>query len=264
MASPARGHAQQSVATPGFTAMRTIRLVVQYDGTDYAGFQIQPDVPTIQAELERALGHVLQHGVHLKAAGRTDAGVHALGKVVALNTENPIAPSRLVRAANDVLPLAVSVVGGEEVDESFHPQHDATGKLYCYRILNRPLPSPFIGRYAWHIQVPLSEDAMDAAAERLLGCHDFSAFEASGSSVQYKVRCLQRLDCERVGEIIEFWATGDGFLYMMVRNIVGTLVEVGTGRLEPDDVERILVSRDRSHAGPTAPPEGLCLVRVDY
>jgi tRNA pseudouridine38-40 synthase len=244
--------------------MRKVKLVVQYDGTDYAGFQIQPNVPTVQEELERALAKVLQHPVHVVAAGRTDAGVHAIGQVVAIETDNPIPASQLVKATNEVLPTAIGVVEAQDVSPGFHPRYDAVAKLYLYRILNRPIGSPFLCRYAWHVPGKLDEEAMNAGAACLLGTHDFSAFEAAGSSTRNKVRCLQRLDCDRVGDIVEIRALADGFLYMMVRNIVGTLVEVGQGRLPPAAMERILQSRDRSQAGPTAPPHGLCLVRVDY
>lgn len=244
--------------------MRKVKLVVQYDGTDYAGFQFQPDVATVQDELERALSKVLQHEVHLIAAGRTDAGVHATGQVIVVETENPIPAWQLVKAANDALPAAVGVVEAEDAAPGFHPRYDAVAKLYCYRILNRPVGSPFICRYAWHVTRPLDDEVMNAGAACLLGKHDFSAFEAAGNSTRNKVRCLERLDCDRVGEILEIRALADGFLYMMVRNIVGTLVEVGQGRRTPEGVEETLRSRDRSLAGPTAPPQGLCLVRVDY
>ena len=244
--------------------MRNIKLVVQYDGTDYAGFQIQPDVRTVQGVLEKALAKALQHGVRIKGAGRTDAGVHAIGQVITAQTEARIPVRRLVNALNDALPPSICIAGGEEVGEAFHPRYDAVGKLYSYRILNRREPSPFIGRYAWHIMATLDTEAMGRGAECLLGQHDFSAFEAAGSSVENKVRCLERLDCERHGEVVEIRALGDGFLYMMMRNIVGTLVEVGLGRLEPEAIAEILASGDRGNAGPTAPPRGLCLVRVDY
>lgn len=243
---------------------RHVKLVIQYDGTDFYGFQTQPGVPTVQAELERALGKVLQHPAKIIGASRTDAGVHALGQVVSVRTRNPVDPARLARAVNDTLSAAVSVVAAEEVGGEFHPRYSAVGKLYTYRILNRELPSPFIGRYAWHVKVPLRTAAMREGARCLLGRHDFSSFEAAGSSVRDKVRQVTRLDVEREGDLVEFRSYGDGFLYMMVRNIVGTLVEVGAGRLGAGDVEGILAARDRCAAGPTAPPQGLCLVRVDY
>ncbi len=244
--------------------MRNIKLVIQYDGSEYAGFQVQGDTPTIQRELEAALARVLAHPVRIRAAGRTDAGVHAVGQVITACTGSPIAVAGLVNALNNTLPPAICVAGGEEVAPQFHPRYDAVAKLYSYRILNRREPSPFIGRYAWHIARPLDLGAMEVAAGVLRGRHDFSAFEAAGSCVRDKVRTLERLDCERHAEIVEIRALGDGFLYRMMRNIVGTLVEVGRGRLAPQVVGPILESGERGRAGPTAPPHGLCLVRVDY
>lgn len=244
--------------------MRNIKLIVQYDGTDYAGFQVQPDVPTIQGALEVALAHILKHDLRIRAAGRTDAGVHAIGQVVSVRTDAAIPAQALADALDNALPAAIAVPAGVEAPPEFHPQYDAVAKLYSYRILNRREPSPFIGRYAWHVRGPLDVDAMSTAAEALTGRHDFSAFEAAGGAAADKVRTLERLDCERHGDMIEIRARADGFLYMMVRNIVGTLVEVGLGRLAPRAVGDILASRDRTNAGPTAPPQGLCLVRVDY
>jgi len=244
--------------------MRQFKLVVQYDGTDYVGFQSQPNGPSVQDELQRAVRRVLGHDVKTLAASRTDAGVHALGQVVSVGGEGSIPVTGLVQALNDSLPMAVSIVCGEEVTEQFHPRHDAIGKLYSYRILNRKLPSPFIERYAWRVQEPLDTALMARAATFLLGRHDFTGFEATGGSVRDKVRCLRRVDCDRSGQIVEIRVEGDGFLYKMVRNIVGTLVEVGSGRMCPEQINEILGSRDRSRAGPTAPGRGLCLVRVDY
>jgi len=252
------------VADGMLSRLRNIKLVVQYDGTGYCGFQVQPSVPTVQGELERALGQVLQHPTRLIPASRTDAGVHALGQVILVRTDNPLAPTGLARALNDRLPVAVSVVSAEEVEDGFHPRYSAVAKFYTYRVLNRVLRSPFIERYAWHVQTPLDTERMRRAAGQLTGRHDFSAFEASGSAVQDKVRHLGILDIEREGDVVEVRAVADGFLYMMVRNIVGTLVEVGTRRLDADSLDEILASGDRSLAGPTAPPQGLCLVRVEY
>ncbi len=252
------------MAERGRMPPRHIMMVVQYDGTDYAGFQRQPDVPTVQGELESALERLLSEPVHLKAASRTDAGVHALGQVVSFRTSNPIPVENLPRALNGMLPLAVSVVQAAEVPDDFYPRFDAIGKQYTYRILNREVPSPFICRYAWHVEEALDVDAMAEAAQVLTGEHDFAAFCAAGSSVRSTVRNLYRFDIDLNGDIIEARLAADGFLYMMVRIIMGTLVEVGLGRLTVGDVEAILASRDRRKAGPTAPPQGLCLVRVDY
>lgn len=239
-------------------------MIVQYDGTDYAGFQRQPDVPTVQAELEAALTRLLREPVHLTAASRTDAGVHALGQVVAFGTASAIPIANLPRALNAALPIAVSVVRAEEAPAGFHPRFDATGKLYTYRVLSRETPSPFLCRYAWHVEDPLDRGAMAEAAEVLVGEHDFAAFCAAGSDVHTTVRNLYRLDLDAEGDVLELRLAADGFLYMMVRIIVGTLVEVGKGRLAPADAAAILASGHRRQAGPTAPPQGLCLVRVDY
>ncbi len=244
--------------------MRRIALTVQYDGTDYAGFQRQRQARTIQGELEEALSALLQHQVRITAAGRTDAGVHAMGQVIALQTDNPIPVENLLRAANEALPVSITVAECSEVAEDFHPRYSAEGKLYSYRILNRPLPSPFINRYAWHVREPLDEDAMQEAARTLVGTHDFAAFATAGGAAQSTVREIYRLSVEREGELIETRIGGTGFLYMMVRNIMGTLVAVGRGELTSADVEQILQGRDRAEAPPPAPPQGLCLVRVEY
>ncbi len=240
-------------------------LVVQYDGTGYAGWQRQADRLTVQAEVETALQKVLGQAATVTAASRTDAGVHALGQVVAFETAVPIPVDNLVRALNDRLPQAVHIVEGGEVPGAFHPRYAASGKLYSYRILNRPLGSPFLTRYAWHVPEPVLDlGRMQDAARLLLGTHDFSAFRSAGSSVKSSVRRLYRFDVERYGDLIEASLEANGFLYQMVRNLMGTLVEVGSGQREPESVTRLLESRDRTQVGPPAPPEGLCLVRVFY
>ncbi|MGD9497320.1 MAG: tRNA pseudouridine(38-40) synthase TruA [Armatimonadota bacterium] len=244
--------------------MRRVLLVVQYDGTDYHGFQRQPQVPTIQQELEDALARVLGHAVRVTAAGRTDAGVHALGQCVTFETDRPIPLERIVPAVNAVLPAAVSALSAQAVPEGFHPRHHAVAKLYGYRILNRELPSPFIGRYAWHVPQPLDVRLMQEAADRLLGTHDFVAFSSAGGSPQDTVRTLTRLDVERHGELVELRAEADGFLYMMVRRLAATLVEVGLGRLALESVPLILHSRDRTRVPAVAPPQGLSLIKVIY
>ena len=244
--------------------MRHVTLVVQYDGTEFAGFQIQPDVPTVQGELQLALSRLLQQPTQLWGASRTDAGVHAMGQVVLFETESPLPVERLPHALNAILPRAVSVVSAIEAPEGFHPRYSAVGKLYSYRILNRRLPSPFIERYAWRIERPLVLDDMRDAGRDLIGEHDFAAFCAAGSSVHDTVRRVDRLDVHREGDLLEFFISGNGFLYKMVRIIVGTLVEVGLGRRRPGDVEGILLRRDRTQAGRTAPAQGLSLVKVEY
>lgn len=245
--------------------MRRIKLEVQYDGTDYAGWQWQENRPTIQGELRRALAAVLGQAPGLAAAGRTDAGVHALGQVVTLDTDHPIPAANLQRALNDRLPPAVYVESAEEVAPEFHPRFSARGKLYCYRVLNRPGGSPFLTRYAWHVPAPeLDQARMGSAAELLQGQHDFAAFRSAGSAVKSTVRHLWRLDLQRHGELLEAHFGADGFLYQMVRNLMGTLVQVGRGELAPAQAAELLGGRDRTQVGPPAPPQGLCLIRVYY
>jgi tRNA pseudouridine38-40 synthase len=191
--------------------------------------------------------------------------VHALGQVVALETDVGIPVDNLVRALNDHLPQAVNVLEGGEVPQAFHPRYSASGKLYSYRILNRPAGSPFITRYAWHVPAPvLDVERMRAAAELVKGKHDFAAFQSAGSCAQSTVRRLYRFDLERHGDVVETYLEADGFLYRMVRNLVGTMVEVGAGRRGPEEVTALLESRDRTLVGAPAPPQGLCLVRVFY
>jgi len=244
--------------------MRTLKLVVQYDGTDYAGFQIQPDRPTVQGVLERTAAEILGHPVRVTGAGRTDAGVHALGQVVTLNTDTPLPLEKTVEVFNSRLPADVAVVSAAEVDAGFHPRFDARSKRYSYRILNREVRSPFICRYAWHVRRALDAEAMAAGTGTLEGEHDFASFCAGGSEVDSTVRALYRLDVARDGDVLEVWAEANGFLYRMVRIIVGTLVAVGLGRLSVEAVAQILAARDRTAAAPTAPPQGLCLARVVY
>lgn len=244
--------------------MRRVLLVVQYDGTEYHGFQRQPDLPTIQEQLERAASRVLGHEVTITGAGRTDAGVHAVGQTATFDTDRPIPTERIAAALNAALPSDISVVSAMDVPADFHPRFDATGKLYGYRILNRELPSPFIGRYAWHVPEPLDVTAMRTAAGQLLGRHDFAAFSSAGSSVQDTVRTLVRLDVQPEGELLELRAEADGFLYMMVRRLVGALVEVGSGRLSVARLVEILQGGDRTQAPWIAPPQGLSLLKVIY
>jgi|LSQX01.2.fsa_nt_gb tRNA pseudouridine38-40 synthase len=244
--------------------MRKLLLVVQYDGTDYFGFQRQPILPTVQGELERAISQLVGRQTTITGAGRTDAGVHALGQTATFETDSPIPADRMVAALNALLPDEVAVVEAAEVDESFHPRYGALGKLYCYRILNRPLRSPFIGRYAWHVTWELDLDLMLQAAEVLRGEHDFVAFSSSGSSVCGTVRDLRRLDIERQGDLIEIHTEADGFLYMMVRRIVGTLVDAGRRLVTVEEVGGTLRSLDRTRVKTVAPPQGLTLIKVIY
>lgn len=244
--------------------MRHIKLVIGYDGTDFHGFQRQTGLRTVQKELERTLTKLLGHVVAVKAAGRTDAGVHAEGQVVSFWTDNPIPPHRLPVALNSLLPTDIVAKRAVEAAPHFHPRFDATSRVYRYLIDNRPTPSALLRRYAWHIPEPLDVNAMQQAARYLLGVHDFASFHASGSDLGMTVREMKRLHIGRRDGIVTITLEANAFLYHMARIIVGTLVEVGLGKRQPDEMRQILEARDRTAAGKTAPPHGLCLWQVKY
>jgi tRNA pseudouridine38-40 synthase len=247
--------------------MRTLKLTLQYDGTDYVGWQRQGVGRSIQGLLEDALQRFEGSPVTVHGAGRTDAGVHALGQVASVSLAATIDTPTLARALNAVLPPDVRVLGVDEMPADFHARFSALGKVYEYRIVNAPLVSPFVQRYAWHVMPPLDLDAMREGSEMLIGAHDFAAFQGSGSAVQTTGRVVRDIEWEEGGGYdlpLVMRIRGDGFLRHMVRNIVGTLVEVGLGRWTPARVAAIRASLDRSEAGPTAPPQGLFLVRVLY
>jgi len=243
---------------------RTVRLVLEYDGTEFSGWQRQRDRRTVQEVLEDALGELTGEPVSAVAAGRTDAGVHAAGQVVGFRTRSRIPAEGFLGGTNALLPRDVAVLRAEDAPPSFHARRDATGKHYRYRIVNRRSPAPLSARYATPVRAPLDEAGMAAAARPLLGTHDFSAFRNAGSVEGTGVRTLTRLDITREGEYLSMDVEGDGFLYRMVRNLAGTLIRAGRGRLDADGVRRILESRDRRTAGPAAPARGLCLVEVFY
>jgi tRNA pseudouridine38-40 synthase len=243
---------------------RWLKLTVAYDGTAYAGWQIQPDEPTVQGVVEAAWREITREKIHVTAAGRTDAGVHALGQVVGVVTENGLPAGDLHRGLNAVLPKDVAMIAVEEVQEGFHATHDAVAKTYRYQIHNGRTPDVFNRHFAWHYPQPLDAEAMHAAAQALVGQHDFASFESAGSERPDTVRTLTKANVSRDADRITLEVTGDGFLYNMVRAIVGTLVEVGKGARDAAWVAEVLAARDRRVAGQTAPPHGLFLVRVEY
>jgi tRNA pseudouridine38-40 synthase len=244
--------------------MPTVKLVLEYEGTCYAGWQRQPDHPTIQVAIERAIHQVSQARVSVIGAGRTDSGVHALGQVASFCTDRDWPASNWMRALNAVLPKDIAVRSCSLMDTGFHAQHDARGKLYAYRILHRPARPTVDRAFVWHIYRPLNEAAMQQAAVTLLGLQDFSSFEGSLTDNSNPICYLQRLAVIRHDEQILIEAYSDRFLKHMVRAIVGTVVEVGLGKRTADSLTDVLRARDRSAAGLTAPPHGLCLMRVDY
>lgn len=247
--------------------MRTLKLTIQYDGTGYVGWQRQAAGVSIQGLLEAALRPLEGADVAVHGAGRTDAGVHALAQVASVSLASELPGLTLVRAVNAVLPPDVRVLAAEDVAPAFHARFSARTKTYEYRIVNAPLVSVFLYRYVWHVMHPLDMEAMRMAAAPLVGRHDFAAFQGAGSTVATTERTILDLAWNEGGGFdrpIVFRVTGDGFLRHMVRNIVGTLVEVGSGRLEAGCLPSILQSRDRTQAGPTAPPQGLFLTHVQY
>jgi tRNA pseudouridine38-40 synthase len=244
--------------------MRTLKLVLEYDGFDYCGWQVQAEAPTLQGVLEAALAQILGARIRIHGAGRTDARVHALGQVASFRCPSAIPATALQHALNSLLPRDVVVLEVEEVPADFHARFSALGKVYSYRILNRRTRAPLRVRYAWHIPQVLDLSAMAEAALSLQGTHDFRSFQAAGSRVETSVRTIRELSVTSERDEVVMHCTGNGFLRHMVRNMVGTLVEVGRGRRSAADVRRILDGRDRHLAGATAPPQGLCLVHVIY
>jgi tRNA pseudouridine38-40 synthase len=250
--------------------MRNLRLVLQYEGTEFHGFQRQHGVPTVQEAIEGKLTRITGSPVGVIAAGRTDAGVHATGQVINFRTGCAIPAERLAVAVNSLPPYSVLARRSAEVDLAFHARFDARTRSYRYLIW-RGSPSPFLRRYAWRMREgqpggrePLDLDRMREGAAHLLGEHDFRAFCAAGSEVESTVRRLYRLTVRERAGLIWIDVTANGFLQQMVRIIVGTLIEVALGRHEPDEIAAILAGGDRRRAGPTAPPHGLFLTRVTY
>jgi len=248
--------------------MRNLKLTVAYDGTDFAGWQIQPEAATVQGTLSSAIGRITGEKVLPQGSGRTDAGVHALAQVATFQTDSVIPTGNFVVALNDILPASIRVLSAEEVAADFHPRKSAQAKTYRYRIYREAICSPFLSRYVWHYPYPLDEPAMREAAPLLEGEHDFTSFAAvdpergrEGVSNVRRIFASQwrRESCELIYEV-----RGNGFLHHMVRNLVGTFLLVGKGTLKPADVTRILGARDRSAAGATAPASGLHLVDVEY
>lgn len=250
-------------STSSSEAERTVRLVLEYDGTDLAGWQRQDNALTVQQHLEEALASMLGRHVPVAGASRTDAGVHALGQVASFRAATAIPLHGLRRGLNSALPESIAVVAAAEAGPDFHARFSARGKHYRYRILARPDRAPLERRTAWHRARPLDLAAMRAAAGHLIGEHDFSAFRAAGCSARHAVR---RIDAVEVtgGAVIAIDVRGNAFVRNMVRIIAGTLIDVGEGRIAPDRLPAILASREREQAGQTAPAHGLTLVEVFY
>ena len=247
-------------------ALRNIRLTLEYEGTNYHGWQSQTGsgLATVQETLEKALSGLSGASVKVNGSSRTDAGVHALGYICNIVTSSPIPPAAWAPALNHFLPEDIRVLSSVETALDFHARFSAIGKLYSYRILNRRAPSALYRHAAWHVNQPLDTRVMENAAEHLTGQHDFSAFRAAGCSASSPIRTLKPIIITKTADMVEITLEADSFLQYMVRNITGTLVEVALGRFRPEEVKQMLLSCDRKTAGRTAPPHGLYLVRVLY
>lgn len=244
--------------------MTTFKLVLEYDGTQYAGWQRQPNVPTIQATVEEALAAIAQTKLTLVGAGRTDAGVHALGQVASFRTERGLSQREWLRALNAHLPPDISALSVEAVPDTFHARYSAKGKLYEYHLMNRSERAPLLRARSWMLYKPLDYAAMTEAAATLTGTHDFSSFETAPTDNDNPQCSLQKADLRRHGDLIILSFYADRFLKQMVRAMVGTLVEVGQGKRGAADMRDVLAAQARAAAGRTAPAQGLYLVRVDY
>ena len=244
--------------------IRNLKMIVAYDGTRYAGWQVQPYRETIQGVLEDRLSRMLKERVRIAGAGRTDAGVHARGQVANFTTATSIPAEGLRRGLNDRLPQDIRVLAAAEADPSFHAREQARGKEYRYRMVLGEVLSPFDARFGVHLRGSIDVDAMREAVGAFIGRHDFTSFCASGCRVKTRERNVFLSELVKTDCGLEYRVGADGFLQHMVRNIVGTLLDVGRGLRKASDIEALLVARDRRAAGPCAPPQGLVLERVHY
>jgi tRNA pseudouridine38-40 synthase len=245
--------------------MPRYRLTVEYDGGPYRGFQAQADLPTVQGEIERAVLAFSGEAVRVHAAGRTDTGVHASGQVIHLDLARDWRASVVMNAVNaHLVPAPIAVLAAEPVSEDFHARFSARGRRYAYRILNRPGPPALERGRVWHVKAPLDAGAMHAAAQRLIGLHDFTTFRDAACQANSPLKTLDEATVVRAGEIVTLTFAARSFLHRQVRSMVGSLAEVGRGAWTADDLSAALAARHRDACGPVAPARGLCLTGVDY
>lgn len=244
--------------------MRRIRAIIAYDGTDYVGWQTQPNGVAVQEVIERAILEVTGERTSLQGSGRTDSGVHARAQVAHFDTSARMAADKFAIALNTHLPADIRVLYSEEVSPDFHARFSAKEKQYRYFVQTGPHADVFARRYALHAYMPLDLDIMDQAASLVVGTHDFSAFMSTGREVESTVRTVSLSQWEKQGKFLVYSVQGNGFLYNMVRILVGTMLGMGNGRIPSDCMEKALTSLSRKNAGPTAPPHGLVLWRVKY
>lgn len=243
--------------------MKRIMLTVAYDGTRYHGWQIQPGVETIEGKLNQALSELLKEEITVIGASRTDTGVHALGNLAVFDTDTRIPPKKIAYALNQRLPEDIRIQNSKEVEKEFHPRKISTRKTYCYSIVSQEFANPLERLYSHFTYLNLDIDKMRKAAIFLQGEHDFASFCAAGSQAESTVRRIYKILVTKEENKIKIFVTGNGFLYNMVRIIAGTLIEVGRGKISPENMKEIIEARDRTKAGPTAPANGLLLVKYE-
>jgi tRNA pseudouridine38-40 synthase len=244
--------------------VRTIKLTIEYDGTNFAGWQIQPNGLAVQEVIERALQQMLGQAVRLHSSGRTDAGVHARAMVAVFKTDKTLPLKAFVDGLNNLLPAEIAIQDACEVPADFRPIADAVTKHYRYTVYNAAVRSPLRRLYTWHVREPLDVALMQAAAKHFIGRHDYAAFRASNYATKTSVRRIDAVDISQDGNLIVIDVIGEGFLKNMVRVMAGTLVDIGRGRFEPAHIAWLLQNPDRQKAGVTAPASGLCLIEVTY
>ena len=244
--------------------MKRFKMIVAYDGTNYNGFARQPNGVTIQETLEVAISKIVQHEVKTLGAGRTDQGVHAKGQCVTFDSDTKIPIEKLTKAINSKLPLDISVKSVEEVSMEFQPRFGAKRKTYRYQILNSQVRDPFLYKYSLQYPYKIDVKLIQKAANHMVGEHDFACFCSSGSSVKDTVREIYSIDIRQDGDLISVDICGNGFLYNMVRIIIGTLLRVNEGKLSTDDIPKIINGKNREDAGPTVPPQGLTMLDIIY
>ena len=246
--------------------LKRILFTIAYDGSDFFGWQKQPDekIRTVQGEFEKALGRFFKKEVECIGASRTDRGVHALGQRAVIDVDTTVPTEKFPLALHSFLPEDISIVKAEDVRNEFHPRYDCVKKTYQYKIYNGKYRNPICRKYSEYCHVHLDENKMNEVSKAFIGTHDFKAFAASGNSSKTTVRTIFDIDVKREGEFIVITVTGDGFLYNMIRIMAGTLMLAGTGKLDFDGLSKIIESRDRTKAGKTAGPNGLTLMEINY
>ena len=244
--------------------MRNIKLTIEYDGREYNGWQKQPNKLNIQGEIEKAIQNITGEEIELTASGRTDAGVHAIGQVANFKTETKLPIEKIAIAINSQVKNSIRIIKAEEVEENFHSRYNCKRKTYRYKINNSPYGSAIYRYLEYHIATPLEIEKMKKAIKYLEGEHDFKAFKSSGTSSKSSVRTIYKAELKQQEDRIILELTGNGFLYNMVRIIAGTIVDVGLGKIQPNQIPQIIEDKDRTKAGKTLPAHGLYLVKVEY